>query len=152
MSVEFTFAACLIAGGSGLPGLLFSRRSPLGQMIAVLSMAVGCAIGLTHALRVLIGGATSSIMVPGVLPDWTFHLKIDPLAAFFQVPIFLLGAVGSIYGLRYWRQAEHPRNGRKLSLCYGLLIGGLGLVTLAGDSIAFLFAWEIMALAAFFLV
>lgn len=152
MFVESTFGACLIAAGSGLPGLLLSRRSPLGQMAAALLMVVGCAIGLTEALRGLIEGTTSSMMLPGVLPDWAFHLKFDPLAAFFLVPIFLLGAVGSVYGLRYWRQAEHSRNGRKLSLCYGLLVAGLGMVALAGDGITFLFAWEIMALAAFFLV
>jgi hydrogenase-4 component B len=152
MSVEFTFGACLIAASSGLPGLLLSRRSPQGQRCAVVSMVVGCAIGLIAALRGLINGATSSMTLAGALPDWAFHLKLDPLAAFFQVPIFLLGAVGSVYGLRYWRQSEHPRNGRKLSLCYGLLVGSLGMVTLAGDGITFLFAWEIMAMAGFFLV
>jgi hydrogenase-4 component B len=115
-------------------------------------MVVGCAIGLTEALPTLIGGTTSSMVLPGVLPDWVFHLKLDPLAAFFQVPIFLLGAVGAVYGLRYWRQTEHPRNGRKLSLCYGLLVAGLAMVTLAGDGITFLFAWEITALAAFLLI
>ena len=115
-------------------------------------MVAGCAMGLIQALRGLIGGAATSLMIPGVLPELAFHLKSDPLAAFFQVPIFLLGAAGSIYGLGYWRQPEHSHNGRKLTLCYGLLISGLGLVTLADDGITFLFGWEIMALAGFFLV
>src|SRR5258708_267446 len=128
MSVEFTFGACVIAAGGGLPGLLFSRRSPLGQMIAVALMIVGCSIGLISALQVLMGGAVSSMVLPGALPGWNFHLKLDPLAAFFQIPIFLLGAAGSVYGLKYWRHAEHLRNGRKLSFCYGLLVGSLGTV------------------------
>jgi hydrogenase-4 component B len=115
-------------------------------------MVVGCAIGLTAALPGLIGGTSSSMVLGGVLPDWGFHLKLDPLAAFFQVPIFLLGAVGAVYGLRYWPQARHPRSGRKLSLCYGLLVASLAMVTLAGDGITFLMAWEITALAAFLLI
>ena len=115
-------------------------------------MVAGCAAGLHGALRGLITGTTASMTFPGVLPDWAFHLRFDPLSGFFLVPIFLLGIAGPIYGLRYWRQAEHSRNGRKLGLFYGLLVAGLSMVALAADGITFLFAWEVMALSAFFLV
>ncbi|MGA2229336.1 MAG: proton-conducting transporter membrane subunit [Tepidisphaeraceae bacterium] len=152
MRVEFTFAACLIAAISGLPGVALPRRSALGQKTAVLLMAVSSIIGLVAALGELLDGRVSSMTIPGALPQWTFHFTVDPLAAFFLVPIFLLGGAGSVYGLGYWRQAEHLRNGRKLSVCYGALVAGLGLVALAGDGITFLFAWEVMALAAFFAV
>jgi len=152
MRVEFTFAACLIAAISGLPGVVLPRRSALGQKTAVLLMVVSSIIGLIVALGELLDGRVSSMTLRGALPDWSFHFSVDPLAAFFLAPIFLLGSLGSVYGLGYWRQAEHLRNGCKLSVCYGVLVAGLGLVTLAGDGITFLFAWEIMALAAFFLV
>lgn len=88
----------------------------------------------------------------GVLSDWAFDVRFDPLSGFFLAPIFLLGIVGPVYGLRYWPQAEHSRNGRRLSVCYGLLVAGLSMVTLAADGVTFLFAWEVMALSAFFLV
>jgi hydrogenase-4 component B len=152
MLVQFTFTACVIVAASGVPGLMMSRRSASGQFAAVALAVIGCAIGLAAAARNLATGSISAMSLPGVLPDWPFHLKLDPLAAFFQAPIFLLGALASVYGLNYWRQADHARNGRLLSLCLGLLVGGLGLVTLAGDGITFLFAWEIMALSAFFLI
>ena len=45
--------------------------------------------------------------------------------------VFLVAALGSIYGMSYWKQAEHPENGRKLRLFYGLLAGALALVTVA---------------------
>src|SRR6516225_628440 len=60
--------------------------------------------------------------------------------------------LGSIYGLGYWPQRTHPQNGRKLRLFYGLLTAGMALVVVARNGVLFLTAWEVMALAAFFLV
>src|SRR6185295_20006095 len=77
---------------------------------------------------------------------------MDGLSALFLVPIFLVSLLGSVYGLSYWKQTEHPDNGRKLRLFYGLLTGGMALLVIARNSIVFLFGWEVMALSAFFLV
>jgi hydrogenase-4 component B len=152
MELKLIIAACMLSAFSGMPGTLLPRRSGAGQRIAVTLMVLGCGIGLITAAAALISSATQSLAFAGPLPEWSFHLRLDPLSSFFVMPMFLLGVAGPIYGLEYWKQREHARNGRKLSLCYGLLIAGLALVALAGDGITFLFAWEIMALSAFFLV
>jgi hydrogenase-4 component B len=68
------------------------------------------------------------------------------------VPIFLVSMLGSIYGLGYWKQSEHLKNGRKLRLFYGLLPAGMALLVIAKNSILFMLGWEVMALSAFFLV
>ena len=52
---------------------------------------------------------------------------VDGLSAFFLVPVFLVSLLGNIYGLSYWKQTEHPDNGRKLRLFYGLLTAGMAL-------------------------
>jgi hydrogenase-4 component B len=77
---------------------------------------------------------------------------VDALSAFFLLPVFLVALLGNVYGLGYWRQTEHPENGRKLRLFYGTLTAGMALLVIAGNSIVFLFGWEGMALSAFFLV
>jgi hydrogenase-4 component B len=77
---------------------------------------------------------------------------MDGLSALFLVPVFLVTLLGSIYGLGYWRQADHPTNGRKLGLFYGLLGAGMSVLLVAADGFLFLVGWEVMALAAFFLV
>jgi hydrogenase-4 component B len=64
----------------------------------------------------------------------------------------LVPALGSIYGLGYWKQAEHPHNGQRLRLFYGLATAALAGITIAANSILFLVVWEIMALSAFFLI
>jgi len=68
------------------------------------------------------------------------------------MPVFLISLLGNIYGLGYWKQTEHPQNGRKLRLFYGTMTAGMALLVIAQNSILFLFGWEIMALSAFFLV
>ena len=77
---------------------------------------------------------------------------VDPLSAFFLVPIFLVAGLGSIYGQGYWPQRRHPSNGRSLQLFWGLLVAGMATLVVSRHAMAFLLGWEVMALAAFFLI
>jgi hydrogenase-4 component B len=79
-------------------------------------------------------------------------LGMDALSAFFLIPIFLMGGLGSIYGIGYWPQLQHIRNARKLQLFWGLLTAGMALLVISRHAMAFLFGWEVMAFATFFLV
>jgi hydrogenase-4 component B len=124
----------------------------MGQGIASFLLIAGALLGAVTALVALTGGSIETSTWVGALPELPLHLRLDPLAAFFLVPVHVLGAAGTLYGARYWRQADHPENGRRLRLCFGLLIASLAGVVLAADGFAFLLAWEIMALSAFLLV
>jgi hydrogenase-4 component B len=79
-------------------------------------------------------------------------IGVDALSAFFLMPIFVVGGLGSLYGLGYWPQSRHRRNGRTVSFFWGLLVAGMTLLVVARHAMAFLFGWEVMALSAFFLV
>jgi hydrogenase-4 component B len=79
-------------------------------------------------------------------------IGIDGLSAFFLVPVFLIGGLGSLYGLGYWPQDRHPSNSKKLLLFWGLMVGGMVLLLVSKHATAFLLGWELMALSAFFLV
>ena len=91
-------------------------------------------------------------MLPWAIPGAEFNVAIDGLSAFFLVPVFLVSLLGNIYGLGYWKQTEHPQNGRKLRVFYGTLTAGMALQLIARDGILFLFGWEIMGLSTFFLI
>src|SRR5262249_55059131 len=97
-------------------------------------------------------GQTREISLPWSIPGAEFRVALDGLSALFLVPIFLIALLGSVYGLSYWKETEHPQNGRKLRFFYGLVAAGMALLVFARNSILFLFGWEIMALSAFFLV
>jgi hydrogenase-4 component B len=148
----FLAFAVLLFAASGVPGAFLPRRSSGAQILAAAIVLAGSALGMTAALAALTAGVRVSLRLRGPVPEFAFHFQLDALSAFFLAPICLMGALGSIYGLSYWRQRRHPRTGRRLQLCYGILLASMSLVVLASDGIAFLFAWEVMALSAFFLV
>ena len=146
-------AAVAIWAASGLPSVLAGRRSITGQTFSMILTVLGSCIGIAAALGGLISGGTHlSVALPSPVAGASFSILLDPLAEFFLLPIFVVGALASVYGMAYWPQWRHPRTGRRLRLCYGLLIAALSMVVLAADGIAFLFAWEVMAIAAFLLV
>ncbi len=113
-------------------------------------MAIGGVLGVVGVGTSLGGGSETSLSVPWFLPWGRFAVGIDALAAVFLVPVFIVPVLGSIYGLGYWSQPEHPDNGRRLGVSYGLLAGSMALVVIARDGALFLIAWEVMALAAYF--
>jgi hydrogenase-4 component B len=143
-------SAIAMLGLSGLAACLLSVRSLTGQRLTTLLMLVGSIVGLC-GVAVSLGVETSpSWRIPWVLPFGQFAVTIDPISAMFLGPVFIVPALGSIYGLGYWRQTEHPRNGRRLGLFYGLLAGAMAMVAIARDGVLLLIAWEVMALAAYF--
>jgi hydrogenase-4 component B len=137
---------------SGVPGLVLSRQAATGQLVATLLAVIGGTLGILAAVSFTLSGVSHPISWKWAVPGGEFAVALDGIAVVFLLPIFVIPMLGSIYGLSYWKQAEHPLNGRKLRLCYGLVTAALGLVVIAKNAVLFLLAWEIMALAAFFLV
>ena len=123
-----------------------------GQWVTTLLAVLGAGLGLGGVGWFWATGDSQPIVLPWSIPGAEFSVAVDGLSAFFLVPVFLISLLGNVYGLGYWKQTEHPQNGRKLRLFYGTLTAGMALLVIARNSILFLFGWEIMALSAFFLV
>ena len=137
---------------SGVPGLLLGRRSLWGQRLANLLTVAACGAGLAGAFWMLAVPRQTTLELPSPFPGMRTLLGGDALSAWFAVPVFLVGGLGSIFGSAYWSAGRRPRNGRRLRLCYGWLLASLVFVLLARDGASFLIAWEVMALTNFFLV
>ncbi len=168
MSLSLILIAIVLAALSGAVGLGLDRRSAWGQRLAVALMVPAAIAGLTGAGLALAHTsepgpfATRSVAVPTTMPagigSWQLLsnrpmlVGVDALSAFFLVPIFLIGGLGSIYGLGYWPQAGHVANGRKLRFFWGTVVAGMALLVVARHAFVFLLGWEVMALSAFFLV
>jgi len=152
VSAELALAAAGIAAASGGPALFLPRTSGTGQRVAAALQLLAAVLGAAGAVLAIARGegapirATLSPLCP------TLTLGLDALSAVFLLPVCLLSACAAVFDLGYWRQAEHPHDGRQLRVFAGLLTGSLIALLLAKDAIAFLMAWEVMALAAFFLV
>ena len=147
------FSATLLAAISGvpllLPWLLSAARAQL-LSIAVL-LAASCA-GLTGAVLMLISGGTSLFELAWSLPFGPARFGVDPLSAWFLLPIFLIPGCAALYARSYWHADQHSANVGRMTFFFGLMTASMSCVVLARDGISFLFAWEIMALSAYFLV
>lgn len=140
----------LLNGLSGVPGLFLRRSANLGQKTASAIMAAGSILGLAGTLATLIPEKTYVFTISGNLPFGPSAIGLDPLSAFFLIPIFILTACCALYGNGYWPAAIHPRSTPKLSFFFGLLAASLAFLIMARDGVLFLIFWEIMALSCFF--
>jgi hydrogenase-4 component B len=152
MNEGLVLVGILVAAVSGAAGLPLSRRSAAGQWLSAALAVLGSGLGLAGCASYLFSGQSDPVALPWAVPGGPFTVALDDLSALFLVPVFLISLLGSVYGLGYWKQADHPENGRKLRLFYGLLTAGMALLVIARNGLLFLASWELMALAAFFLV
>ncbi|HET8723363.1 MAG TPA: proton-conducting transporter membrane subunit [Anaeromyxobacteraceae bacterium] len=145
-------AALATLGAAALAGPLLARRPALalgaGSALAVL----GCALGLAAVAPVLLGAAPSDLVLPWSEPLGAFHLRLDPLSAFFLAALFAVAGPASAFGATYMRPQVGRRPLGRFVLAYGLLLVSLSLVFAAADAVLFLVAWEVMTVTSFVLV
>ncbi|MGE5270188.1 MAG: proton-conducting transporter membrane subunit, partial [Thiohalocapsa sp.] len=147
-------AELLIALGLLLTGALaaVALRSPGWRQVAGQAGAVGGSlVGLEAAVRMLVAGGAESITATWPMPGGGLHLVIDALSAFFLLPVFGLTLAAALYG-RAYLSAREAAGGAGWWFHLNMLTFGMALVVAAHDGLLFLLAWEIMALAPFFLV
>lgn len=142
----------LTAMASGLPAALLDKKSDAAQRVSVWILVVANLIGVYAICRWWVDGPIDPLQFPSPIANASVSIAIDGLSAFFLLPILLVTAVSSIYGLQYWKQSEHEDNGRRVSLFLGLMTGAMTLLVVAHDGLMFLAAWETMAVSALFLV
>lgn len=152
MTEVLVLVAAALLASSGVPGLVLPRRSGAGEALSVAFAVAGAALGLFAAAQVLAVGPGPGLDLPWSLPGGRLRVQVDALSAFFLVPIFLMAGLGSVYGLGYWPAAGRPESAARLRAFYGLLPAAMAVLVSARNALLFLCAWEVMALAAYFLV
>jgi len=135
---------------SGIPAAVGPSKSRVGQWVTVILFLTGSVFGIFGTSNALLQITDPSLIIPWALPWGRFYISIDHLSAFFLLLVFVVPSLASIYSLGYWNQAEHPENGRRLGLFFGLLTASMAMVVISRDSVLFLIVWEVMALSAWF--
>ena len=151
LSSFLLLVAAVLSALSGVPALVLPRKSAAGQRIATGLMVVAGLVGLTGVVLVFLRGTDAADLSWRMLGS-PLRIVIDSMSAFFLVPVLAMGALGSIYGLRYWPQRDHPENGRGLGVFWGLTVAGMILLLVARHAALFLVGWELMAISAFFMI
>jgi hydrogenase-4 component B len=145
-------AGALLVAFSGMPGLFLAREGSAGERPACALILLGAGCGLAGVAGGLLGGGGDAVSLPWSVPGGEFALRLDPLSAIFLLPVLLVTACGAVFGLGYWPQRQHPDNGRKFRLFFGLIGFALIILLTARNAVLFLLAWEVMALSSYFLI
>ncbi len=145
-------AALALLLGGGIIVLATSRPHRDWSWLAAGVVVVAAIVGGIPAVQVLAGGTVSTLHWPWAVPFGQFALGLDPLSAWFLLPTLLLSALAAIYGAGYGKSGAEPRSLGPVWFFYCLLVLSMVLVVLARNAILFLFAWELMAVASYFLV
>ena len=139
----------IVSGGIGALAAGFAARS---GRFALIGCTAGGFCALTSALRVLRGAPVHDVFLPTLFYGQGLHLSLDPLSAFFIIPIALVSMLSALYGYAYVKPYTQTSNTGLQWLWYALLMASMVLVVSARNVLTFLSAWEIMSLTSFFLV
>src|ERR1039457_6389938 len=133
-------AAAFGIGCAGIPGLFLRKPGP-GQAFAAAASILSALAGIIAALVLLFSSTTSTYILDWRLPFGPCELTIDPLSAFFLLPIFLVAADGSLFAIGYWPATEHRSTERGLTFFYGILASSMAILVMARNGVFFLMVW-----------
>ena len=142
------FLCIAVVCGIGL-SLISARSSPKGWIIGTFLSA---SAGIWLAGIALLGEHALEWKSGFTVGGQTLHCVLDPLAAWFLVLLCTVGSTGALYSLSYWSENKHPRSAISARRWWTLLTASMGLLLISANGLQFLFAWEVFALAAYFLV
>jgi len=150
----FATLGCFIAGAL-LSIILSGRGAEKDSWLFAHALAVfGGLLGLAYGTAVLISGEAVTIQIGGALGFGSniLDFRIDGLAAFFFAFISGASVAASLFGAGSLKHFLGAYRLGAFGFFYNVFIGGMLVVVSADNALLFLFGWEIMAIASYFLV
>lgn len=137
---------------AGCVTLIFKRWQDIAKILSAVFFSISGVAAVATGLNVLSNHAQYSYAVTTGFPGFSCQFQLDTLSAFF---FMLIGIV--VFGLAlfipgYLRHYTPRRPLTSISISTAIFVFGMYLVVLAGDVISFMFAWELMSIASYFLV
>ncbi len=139
----------LIAAVCLATGIVVGWRVPAWWLGLVVIAAVA---GLVAAGTVLLGAAPAEWQSPWLIGGQPIHLRLDGVSAFFLALLAVGGGTGAVYARGYWNDHEYPRSAPHGRMWWSVMLLSMGFVLLSSNGLHFLIAWEIFALASYFLI
>jgi hydrogenase-4 component B len=132
-----------------LIGFLKPKFKGFVAIAGVLILSVASSIPAIRALM----GQNTFLYLPGTWLSGTIPIGIDALSGWFILIINFTLTTGVIYGAKYMQAYLHKKPDLTIHWIFYLLShAGMLAVCILRNSIAFLIAWEVMAVSAFFMV
>ena len=150
---QFAVVPVLLLIVGALGSLLLGRHPRWVTLWGVGVALLAAALGLGSSLWVLSEGVVRTWQIaPWPMPMAALLVGVDPLSAWFAVPVYLLGGLTAVSaGASLLGHARKRQLGAAWFSNHLFLAGMAGLL-LARNGVLFLVCWESMSLAAFALV
>jgi len=143
--------ACIVIILSAMVLIPFASVQWKG-MITVTTVTVIAILSSIIAFRAL-AGVNSEYLFQGSLVTGKIPVRVDPLAGWFILIINFTCITGAFYGMQYMKQYRAQKSNLALH-CISFILVQSSLLSICclQNSIAFLVAWELMALSSFILI
>jgi hydrogenase-4 component B len=149
-ALELACLAALFFAVSGIPALSAQLPLFLGRRIACCLISAGAVTGLAAAGSILLlGGRTETVETAWRLPFGEMLFQLDPLSAFFLIPLLIVTFCISLYACGYCSTTAENRGETLLTLYLGLIAAAIIMLLLSASGISLLIFWEAMALLVF---
>jgi hydrogenase-4 component B len=139
-------AGATVLVATGFLALALVRLPRAAAALAVAGAVIGGALCFAAALLMLARGGSQEIAAPWAVPGGALVVGLDPLSAFFLVPLGFVGPICAVYGRRYLHGRVVP------AAELNVLLAAMIAVLVARHALLFLVAWEGMTLLAYLLV
>jgi len=149
--IAFFLALGMLTISAGM-AVLGGRNLRLATYWGVGGALAGCVAGLVPAIQVLTSRSGFSFRSAWDVPYGEFYLAIDPLTAWFLLPIFGVSGLAAVYSSEYLQPFSERRSLGPVYGWFNVLIASMALIVAARNAVLFLVAWEVMSLASYFLV
>lgn len=144
--------AILLQAAGGIVAMMFSRLPRVATLIGAGATVLGCLLGVAPTLRVLCGGASEALRLSWDATHGAFSVEVDPLSAFFLLPVFVLSGLAAVYGGDYLMAYREKKSLGIPWFFFNIFVAGMVMVLIARTALLFLLAWEVMSIAAYCLV
>lgn len=149
--IAFMLSVGLLLFG-GLLSYIFHQKPKISIWIGFVSACTAGLSTLAVGLRVLILGQPLCVPVPWSVVGVKWAFVVDPLSAFFLLVISVTVLAVSVFSIGYVTEYIGKHDVGVLGLLFNLFIFSMIALVSSENSMMFLFFWELMSLASFFLV
>lgn len=153
-NVMLALAMMVLYASAALVSLLFYKKHEICNVVSNLLNTAASAVGIGLSISGLLRGSEKVIIssISSNISYLSFTLYLDKLSSFFLLALSVLTLAVSIYSINYNSHYYHKKNVGVFNILYPVFILSMILVMTAGNTIGFLFFWEMMSLVSYFLV
>jgi hydrogenase-4 component B len=149
----FLIGTTVFLAAALIPLLPVLREKEATRQAALWLQLLGAAAFVVFSLQIALYQPSFRVLIWQILPGLRLSLDIDRLSAFFMMLISLVSGAVVLYSMRSVGHTKAPERRKSLMVALmSLFILSMLFLVASDNAFAFLFFWETMSVASFFLI